>query len=738
MAFTSETDMAYEAPGQMRGGLSACPACVAAPAAERLATLTPVQPARLMLSLPSAHCALCISTVEGALKAHPGVRSARVNLTLKRVSVEADAEITAAALASLLERVGFEAHELDPGLLSMTETDRQGRELLMRLGVAFFSMMNIMLLSVAVWSGADGATRDMFHWISALIAIPTVIFVGQPFFRSAWAALRVGRLGMDVPISLALILASSISLYETMHSGEKAYFDAAVMLAFFLLLGRYLDHRSRALARSAAQELAALEVPRAIVLEGGQEHLRPIALIATGDLVLVRPGGRMPVDGVVVEGTSEVDRGLLTGESLPAYAGPGQPVSAGEVNLTGPLTLRVTAAGKDSSLHRMADLVAVAESARNRYTSLAERAARIYSPMVHILSFSAFGFWLWKTGGDVRFAINVSAAVLIITCPCALGLAVPAVVTAASGKLFRKGVLIKNGTALERLAEVDVVVFDKTGTLTMGTPEPGNLDQVAFADQSVALALAKASSHPLAVALAAHIKVVAAPVTDLREVPGYGIEGRLNGQTVRLGRAAWVGIDAVSTTATYLAIPGQTPVAFTFTDQIRPGAQAAIAGLIAQGKRIKLVSGDHEAAVRAFAARNGIADWVAGALPTEKVAIVRAVAEAGHKVLMVGDGLNDTAALAAAHVSISPAQALDAARAASDIVLLGRDLSAIADATRISRQATKRMVQNFQISAAYNVIAVPLALMGAATPLAAALAMSLSSISVSLNALRLR
>jgi len=729
--------MAYDAPAD-HPSLAACPACVAAPAAERLAALQRPETARLILSLPTAHCAACMSTVEGALKAHKGVQSARVNLTLKRVSVEAEATVTAAELARVLDAVGYEAHELDPGLLSMTETDRQGREILMRLGVAFFAMMNIMLLSVAVWSGAEAATRDMFHWISALIAIPTVAFVGQPFFKSAWAALRVGRLGMDVPISLALILASSISLYETIHSGEKAYFDAAVMLAFFLLLGRYLDHRSRALARSAAEELAALEVPRAIVLQDGQEILLPIAQVAKGDLVLVRPGGRMPVDGVVVAGTSEVDRGLLTGESLPAFAGPGLVVSAGEVNLTGPLTLRVTAAGRDSSLHRMADLVAVAESARNRYTTLAERAARIYAPLVHILSFSAFAFWLWKTGGDVRFAVNISAAVLIITCPCALGLAVPAVVTAASGKLFRKGVLIKNGTALERLAEVDVVVFDKTGTLTLGAPMPSNLDRVSDADKAVALALAKGSSHPLAMALACGISGIPALVTNLREVPGYGIKGQLNGQTVRLGRALWVGAAEVGQTATYLAIAGQDPVAFTFTDQIRPGAEAAIAGLTLQGKRIKLVSGDTEAAVRAFAARVGIADWVAGALTAEKAAIVRGLGDQGYKVLMVGDGLNDTAALAGAHVSISPAQALDAARVASDIVLLGRDLSAIADATRIAKQATKRMVENFQISAAYNVIAVPLALMGAATPLAAALAMSLSSITVSLNALRLR
>ena len=717
---------------------SACPACAAAPSAQQLAALAQAaEPdARLMLSLPSAHCAACISTVEQALLAHPGVKSARVNLTLKRVTVAADAKVTAGDLAQLLNAVGYEAIEMDPGLLSATQTDRQGRELLMRLGVAFFSMMNIMLMSVAVWSGAEAATRDMFHWISAMIAIPTVIFVGQPFFRAAWAALRVGRLGMDVPISLALILASGISLYETAHSGEKAYFDAAVMLSFFLLLGRYLDHRSRALARSAAEELAALEVPRATVLFEGGEVLRPIAEVVRGEMVLVRPGGRMPVDGVVVAGASEVDRGLLTGESLPVFAGPGTVVSAGEVNLTGPLTLRVTAAGRDSSLHRMADLVAVAESAKTRYTTLAERAARLYSPLVHILSFPAFGFWMWKTGGDIRYSVNISAAVLIITCPCALGLAVPAVVTAASGKLFRRGVLIKNGTALERLAKVDTVVFDKTGTLTMGTPEPVDLGALPAPDLAVAVALARASSHPLAAALA-RLDVTAAAVTDVREVPGYGVEGRLDGQVVRLGRAAWVGAEPVAMTATYLSFGGTTR-AVSFTDQVRPGAKAAIAELKAQGKAIKLVSGDSAAAVSAMAQLLGITDWVAGALPAEKAALVRDLSQRGHKVLMVGDGLNDTAALAGADVSISPAQALDAARVASDIVLLGRDMSAIGDAARISRQATRRMIENFAISAVYNVIAVPLALMGSATPLAAALAMSLSSITVSLNALRLK
>jgi P-type Cu2+ transporter len=265
-----------------RAQVSACPACVVVPAAERIAALRADRAGRIVLSLPNAGGAQSISTVEAALQALPGVRSARVNLTLKRVSVEAEGTVTAAQLIQVLEAQGQEAHELDPGLLSATETDRQGRDLLMRLGVAFFSMMNVMLLSVAVWSGAEDATRDLFHWISGAIALPTVIFAGQPFFKSAWASLRQGKLGMDVPISLALILASSISVYETWMSGHHAYFDAAVMLAFFLLLGRYLDHRTRAIARSAAEELAALEVPRAILLVDGTEVETPIAAVARG------------------------------------------------------------------------------------------------------------------------------------------------------------------------------------------------------------------------------------------------------------------------------------------------------------------------------------------------------------------------------------------------------------------------------------------------------------------------
>ena len=721
--------------------LSACPACDAAPLAERVAGAAAAR-GDLVLSLPTAHCATCITDVERALLAQPGVRAARVNLTLRRVMIDAPGR-SAEDLIPVLEKIGYEAHELDASVLSSTAAERQGRDILMRIGVSGFAMMNIMILSVAVWSGATGATRDMFHWISAVIALPTVIFAGKPFFVSAWNSLKAGRLGMDVPISLALILASAISLFETLHSGTHAYFDAAVMLCFFLLVGRYLDFRTRAVARSAAEELTALEVPRATLLRDGTEQVVNVADLAPGDVIRIRPGARVAADGQVIAGMSEIDRSLLTGESLPVQASPGAVLSAGEVNLTGPLDLRVSAAGRDSSLTRLAHLVAMAEATRGRYASLAERASRLYSPVVHVVALFSYGLWMYWTG-DWRIALNVAAAVLIITCPCALGLAVPAVVTAASGKLFKRGLLIKDGTALERLAEVDTVVFDKTGTLTMGRPELVSLDALPDDLRPVALAIAGASSHPLSRALAAALTaagVVPAPLDRVAEVPGFGIEGIWQDRRVRLGRADWVGADAplaADGPVSVLAVDGAAPVLLRFADALRPGAAECVAALRASGRRVIMLSGDTPAAVARAAADLGIADFHAGVTPQEKEATVAGLAGDGAKVLMVGDGLNDTAALARAHVSISPATALDAARVASDIVLMGQDLAPVAGAIDLAGQARRRIKENFAISIAYNLVAVPFAIMGLATPLMAALAMSISSISVTLNALRLR
>jgi Cu2+-exporting ATPase len=360
---------------------------------------------------------------------------------------------------------------------------------------------------------------------------------------------------------------------------------------------------------------------------------------------------------------------------------------------------------------------------------------------VHILSALAFLGWLaWS--GDLRVALNIAAAVLIITCPCALGLAVPAVTTAASGRLFAKGLLIKNATALERLAEVDTVVLDKTGTLTLGVPQVMNWADLPAPDQALAAALAAGSAHPLSRAItaaAAQTGVVAEALEDVKEAPGFGTEARMAGARVRLGRPDWIGVKADDAgLCAALERPDGRSLLIRFEDAMRPGAQDLVAALSRSGVDLCLISGDRPEAVRGMAEKLGIPNWRAQMLPQDKIAYVEKLRDEGHKVLMVGDGLNDTGALAASHVSISPAQALDAARAASDIVLLGKDLSPVADALATARLATKRIRQNFRIATFYNIVAVPLAVAGFATPLIAALAMSTSSIMVSLNALRLK
>ncbi len=712
--------------------ISACPACSAAPLAQSVAATSAGQ-GDLILSLPEIHCAACIGGVERALQTVPGVKSSRVNLSRKRVVIDAPDMSPETAINALAD-AGYAALELDSTLLESADRDVQGRAMMLRLAVAGFAMMNVMLFSVAVWSGAAEATQVMFHWISAAIAVPALAFSAQVFFKHAWSALRVGRLNMDVPISLAIILAAGMSVYETTQGGDHVYFDAALSLTFFLLIGRYLDHRTRMAARSAAQELSALEVPRATKLIEGKPTTVNVADLAVGDAIVVHSGMRVPVDGVVINGRSEADRSFLTGESMPLVVGPGDVVAAGDVNLSGPLTINVTAVGEDTTLRQMAALVELAEGARNRYTALADRAARIYAPAVHLLAFVTFAGWIIASG-DMVLSLNIAISVLIITCPCALGLAVPAVMTAASGRLFRRGLLVKNGTAIERMAEVDTVVFDKTGTLTQGVARI-DTDVLTPDQMSVLAALCAGSSHPVSRAIVAAMPadVTAAPVVDIREAAGLGVEGVWNGKIVRVGRAEWV----VAEQSPALSIGHDNPVTLSFVETLRDGAVDAVTRLKAAGYNVAVFTGDTANAAQKLAAQFNITDVRSDMRPEEKLAAITDMTRDGQHVLMVGDGLNDTAALAAAHASMSPASALDASRAASDIVLLGRSLAEIPDAVATGKSARARVIENFAIAAGYNMIAIPIAVAGFATPLAAAVAMSVSSITVLLNALRLR
>ncbi|HIP22051.1 MAG TPA: cadmium-translocating P-type ATPase, partial [Rhodobacteraceae bacterium] len=688
------------------------------------------------LSLPTVHCAACISAVERQLANRPDVFGARVNLTLKRVSITAaDLPEIEEELIKELDRLGYPAKPLDSAVLAKAEGDKAGRDLLARLGVAGFAMMNVMLLSISVWAGAEGSTRDLMHWISAAIALPAVVFSGYPFYKSAWGALRRGRLNMDVPISLAIILASGVSLYETMQGGDHAYFDAALSLTFFLLIGRYLDYQTRATARSAASELAALEVQKARRVTDDGEETVPLDALREGDILAVAPGERLPVDGVVTWGDSELDPSMLTGETLPQAVGEGAVVRAGMLNISGPLKVRAEGLGEETLLKQITRLVETAETTRNKYTSLAEKAANIYAPAVHLLSLLAFLGWGFATG-DWRLAINIAAAVLIITCPCALGLAVPAVLAAASGRLFAQGVLLKDGVSLERLADIDTVVFDKTGTLTTGKPALVNADDIPAEARNIAAALAQHSAHPLSKAIARTFSS-ALPLENVREHPGFGTSGRLNGEEVRLGRADWCGATPAAQTAVWLKVGTQPATPFLFEDELRPEAAATVKALQDAGLSVQLLSGDVPAAAEAMAKAAGIEHWTAQASPSEKVDALNALAAKGHKVLMVGDGLNDAAALAAAHVSISPASAVDASRSSADMIIITNDLFQVAKAHKIAVASKRRIIENFTIAAVYNLISVPLALAGFATPLMAALAMSTSSITVSLNSMRI-
>jgi Cu2+-exporting ATPase len=724
----------------------ACPACSVVPAAivPGVTTLREGPERRIELSLPAVHCATCIATVENGLSRLPAVRWARVNLSRRLVSIRVDAvDGIEDNLIAALARLGYEAWPLDSGRLGNAADAQANRELLARLGVAGFAMMNVMLLSVGVWSGAADASRDLFHWVSALIALPAVAFSGQPFFRAAWASLRARRMNMDVPISLAMILACASSLVETALHGEHAYFDAAISLTFFLLAGRYLDFRTRAAARSAAAHLAALEVQRATRLDAdGSVRVVDLADLSRGDTVVVATGMKVPVDGAVAWGTGELDASLLTGETRARDVAEGDPIHAGMINLGPPLRVTVQEQGDGMLVRRIARVVAEATAARGRAATLADRAARLYAPLVHIIAFAAFVWWM-ATTGDVRASVNVAIATLIITCPCALGLAVPAVLTVASGRLFRIGLLLKDGAALERLAGVTLALFDKTGTLTTGLPVLRDAATMPRRTLSMAAGLAMHSAHPLSRALVAACTArgfVPMPLADVAEVAGQGIAGRHAGHDVRLGRAGFAGVaDPVPPVeqTSWLAESGRPPVALRFVDDLRPGAATAVAALRRAGLATALLSGDAEAPAADVARAAGLDRHVSGLTPEDKVDWVRKEQERGAQVLMVGDGLNDTASLVTADVSVALASGVDATRAVADLILIGGDLTMIARAVTLARRARRRIVENFGVAFVYNLLAVPLAVAGLATPLAAAVAMSTSSILVTANALRL-
>lgn len=684
-------------------------------------------------AVPGMRCAGCVAKLESGMGSVPGVAVARVNFSAKQLAISHEPSIDDRALVLAIAKLGFDAQPLSANPLGNDHAER--KRLIRALGVAGFGMMNIMLLSVSIWSGATGITRALFYWLSALIAVPTVAYAGRPFFSSALMALRYRRTNMDVPISIGVLLATGMSLYETIAGGREAYFEGAVMLLFFLLAGRVLDAMMRGRARSGIEALLRQQAPGAMVLsENGSTLWVKATELKPGDRMLVAAGENLAADGIIEQGQSECDLSLISGESAPQKCSVGDTVLAGAVNLIAPITVRVTAAGSDTIIADIARLMDEAGQSRSSYVRIADRAARLYAPAVHALAALAFLGWM-IAGAGWHQSLTIATAVLIITCPCALGLAVPVSQVVATGALMRRGILVKDGSALERFAKLDRALFDKTGTLTLGRMEPLNLDALTNDQKSVVLALAQASRHPISRALQTALTaqgVTPAAVNALVEEQGFGVRGQYDGTPVSLGRA---GTTDFASPATALTI-GNIAVELRFADALRPDTPQAIQRLQSMDISSAIVSGDRAQSVDAIGEQLGI-EAQSRALPQDKIAAIRALQAQGHSVLMVGDGLNDGPALAAATASMAPSSATDMGQQAADAVFTGDSLLAVPVAIAAARKTMAVVRENFVLAIGYNILAVPLALAGMVTPIIAAIAMSTSSVLVVANALRL-
>jgi Cu2+-exporting ATPase len=655
----------------------------------------------LDLMVDGLTCAACVWLIESVLAREPGLAAGRVSLGSRRLHLEWTGDTAEGdRFVAAVERLGYRLVPFDPTCLAAAE-DETGRRLLKALAVAGFASANVMLFSVSLWSGVEMGpmTRDLLHWFSALIALPAIAYAGQPFFRSAWNALRQGRASMDLPISLGVLLVSLMSIVETARGAEHAYFDGAVMLLFFLLIGRFLDYRARRNARSAVQSLLALRgTAVAVLLPNGGTITRRPETVTAGQDVIVAAGERIGIDGIIIRGDSELDTSLVTGEASPAPARPGVPVFAGTLNLAQPLVVRATAVGEGTLLAEIARMMEAAESRRGRFVALADRVSRFYVPVVHLAALATFLVWLFVLHAPWQTALTCAVAVLLVTCPCALGLAVPAVQVIASGHLMRRGILIKNPTALDRLAEIDTVVFDKTGTLTEGALDLCDaVDREALAD---AAEVAQVSRHPLSVALVRAAReqgIAPPPASEAVEQPGQGIVC----SEIRLGSRAFCCITETAPAIgpeLWLTRPGKAPACFVFRDRLRGDAADVVAGLKHEGLAVKLRSGDNAEVVDRVADMLGIEDRSARQTPADKVAALEALRQSGAHVLMAGDGLNDAPALAAAHVSISPSTAADISQTASDIVFQGARLSPVLEAISCAKRARSVARENIALA----------------------------------------
>ncbi len=715
------------------------------------------------LLVEGIHCAACVWLIERGLQRVPGVQSAEVNLAGKRLHLRWDnSKSKLSDLIRALARIGYSAVPYDPESAEGA-IKKANRAMLFRLFFAGFAMMNMMWISIALYSGANhDEFRSFFHWMGLLLATPTLLYSGYPFFRGAAGGLRGGRLTMDLPIALGLSVTYAYSLYVTLTNNQQGevYFDTVTNLTFVILIGRYLEGMFRHQAVSATKRLMELQPRVALVVRDGQEQMTPIRGVKVGDHVLVKPGYTVPVDGVVLEGHSAVDESMLSGESAPVSKSVGATVSAGTANTSGALLVEVRAQLQDSTLSKIIHLVEEAQSSKAPIQRLADTIVPWF--VLVTLLCATLTFFVWNSH-DFEVALMAATSVLIITCPCALGMATPMSIAVASGLGAKHGILVKNGLVLETLSKVTHFVFDKTGTLTEGKMSVAQLRVAAAVDEQEVLRRAAAverySEHSVARAITSCAEERQQSYRDLdvagfRATPGLGVAAAVSGETVLLGSANWLAqsgvaldtvlqaaaheMEAQAMSCVHMAQGGKHVGTFALADRLRSDARQLVDELRAEGVTLTLLSGDRRPVAEAIARQLGGMEVIAEVLPQDKDQVIRRLQKDGAIVAMVGDGVNDAPALIRANVGIALGSGTDVSVESADIVLMHNELTKVLQATRLSRRTLRTIKQNIGLSFVYNVIMVPLAMMAKVSPLVAAITMPISSLVVIGNAARIR
>jgi len=702
--------------------------------------------ASVNLLLEGLRCSACGWLVERRLERQGGVSGIAVNPATGRARLEwRPAEVALSSLLRAIHALGYRPHVL--GAADTLEVAlRERRQALKRLAVAGLGMMQVMMFAVALYAGAfdgmDPVLRHYLRLVSMLVATPVLLYAGRPFLEGAWRNLAAGQLGMDVPVALALVLAWGASAFNTLRGHGEVYFDSVTMFTFLLLVGRFAEMTARHRAGSTSDALLRMQPISATRLRDGASERVAVAELSPGDTVLVAAGEALPADGVLLDPAAAVDESMLTGESAAVARREGEVLLGGSLNTGRPLRVAVTAVGHDTVLAGIVRLLERAQTERPAIARLADRWASWFVAGVLVVAACVAGGWMLV---DPSRAFETTLAVLVVTCPCALSLATPTAITAATAALARRGLLITRADALEALARARRVVLDKTGTLTFGQPVVAACRPLGSLDEAgclrVAASLEQASTHPIARAFAAVPGPLPVPA-QADAVPGAGLEGVLDGVRYRVGRpdyvAALAGPRDAADRGTCLGREGEWLAEIEITDTLRPGAIEAVGHLRGLGLEVEIASGDHEAAVAGVAARTGIARYHARLRPEHKLALVRDIEQSGEPVIMVGDGINDAPVLAAASVSIAMGAGTSLAQTSADAVLMAPQMETLPQAVAVARRTMRIIRQNLGWAVAYNVVALPIAALGWIPPWAAAIGMSASSLLVVANALRLR